>query len=84
MKFKLTASGAFYDGESAKKLTALGFPLKPNESGPLAKRFKFYLQEHDGVTIEIETLDALMEFVHEWGQIVLSDDTIEIYNDYRE
>ena len=85
MKFKLTTSGSFYNEEDAKKLAGLGLPLEKNNDGPCATRFEYWLKPSEPtVEIEIETLDALMEFVKEWGDIVLSEDTIEIYDDYRE
>ena len=83
MKFKLTTSGSFYNEEDAKKLAGLGFVLEQYKDSVVSEQHEYYLPNGEA-TIEIETLDALMKFVKEWGDIVLSKDTIEIYDDYRE
>ena len=35
-------------------------------------------------TIEINSLEELQALINEVGQIIIDDDTIEIYDDYRE
>ena len=35
-------------------------------------------------TVEINTLEELLDFIEENGSIILSEDTIEIYDWYRE
>lgn len=74
MKFKLASAGAFYDvkGHCIKELRALGFTF-----------------DKDGYktsesTVEINSLEELMAFVEEHGQIVLNTGFIEIYDDWRE
>ena len=39
---------------------------------------------HFEKTIEINTLEELLDFVEENGSIILSEDSIEIYDWYRE
>jgi hypothetical protein len=36
------------------------------------------------ITIEISTLEDLMKFIEEYGEIVLTHDSITIYDDYLE
>lgn len=73
MKFNLSTSGWSYsEQDEISRLEKLGFTFGPR---------KYIAGEP---TIEINTLDELMEFVKEYGQIVLDIDTIEIYDDYRE
>ena len=79
MKFNLTTSGWRYtDEDKVRELAKYGLtfePVKPPRRG--------WLHDKDG-EVEISTLEELMQFVSEWGQIVLSADTVEIYDAYRE
>ena len=77
MKFTVTTSGAIYTEEQAEKLKTLGF--------------EFFIDEQDcphraggAVEVEISSLEELIAFSDEWGDIIFSDGRIEIYDDYRE
>ena len=83
MTFRLTTAGCFYSEQDAKKLSSLGFKLQPTCEQP-GVRFGGWYMQNGQTTIEINTLDELMEFVKEWGDIVLSESGIQIYDDYRE
>jgi pectin methylesterase-like acyl-CoA thioesterase len=83
MTFRLTTAGCFYSAEQAEKLSRLGFKLQQT-CEPTAYRFGDWYMPNGQATIEINTLDELMEFVKEWGDIVLSEGNIQIYDDYRE
>jgi hypothetical protein len=78
MKFKLSTSGRFYDGDNyQKELESLGFKFKPNDFRP------FYKLDHQP-DIEINTLGELMAFCERFDELILRDSEIEIYDNYRE
>lgn len=77
MRFKLTTSGHFYTEASAEPLRKLGFKFDSYRGGSKLEK----IQDSE---IEIDSLEALMDFVSDWGEIVLTDDTIEICDYYRE
>jgi hypothetical protein len=68
--FKVNQTGANLDITLAKQITANGFLL--------------YVDADNEYTIDIESLNELMRFQHEFGRLVLFGDEIEIYNGYRE
>lgn len=77
MKFKVTTSGYFYPEETRrKKLEKIGFIFKPSDY----KKFKI---SGDPI-IEIKDLNELIKFTNKFGEIIISDGIIEIYDDYRE
>jgi hypothetical protein len=79
MKYKLTTSGCFYRDESKrKKLEKLGFSFEETSHGMKIKR------DDNDVVIEISTLEELHKFIRKYGDIVMGEDSIEIYDDYRE
>jgi hypothetical protein len=78
MKFKLSTSGRFYHGdEYQKELESLGFKFTPNDYKP------FYKLDHEP-EIEINTLEELIAFRERFGELILTDGEIEIYDNYRE
>jgi hypothetical protein len=80
MQFKLKTAGNFYpDVSSRAKLEKLGFKFEPSD-------YKEYMKADldDEPTIEITTLDELMDFIKEYGSIVLDEDCLTIYDDYLE
>lgn len=94
MRFKITTSGSFYNDEDAEKLTQLGFKFEPTaemltrHNLPTITRhrqwYKIWGDENDEVYREFATLEELMAFVAEWGEVVLKPDEVEIYDNYRE
>jgi GT2 family glycosyltransferase len=77
MKFMLATSGSFYNKEPYRKeLEGLGFTFRKGEFG--------WCINNKDTFIELNSLDELMAFVGKWGEIVLFDGRIEIYDDYRE
>ncbi len=80
MKFKVTSSGSFYSKEQKVKLEELGFEFSSDAYFVDTPWYK----EKDGNDIEVKTLGALLSFVNVWGSVVLTIDTIEIYDEYRE
>lgn len=92
MKFQLRTTGSTYeDGRYKKQLEKLGFKFKPHDDEynklyqqlHKSKKQQFYMG-YSETEIEINTLEDLLQFVRKFGQIVLDEDSIEIYDDYRE
>jgi len=82
MKFRLTTTGNLYWAEEAKKLEKLGFEFREGESAWEGK-IVFYKKESN-LTVEINNLDELLAFQKEWGDLILSENKIQIYDDYAE
>lgn len=81
MRFKLTTTGDFYtDADRIARLERLGFVFRPGATrwGP------GHIKRNDPVFVDIGSLDELLSFVREHGTIVIDDDEIQIYDDYRE
>lgn len=86
MKFELTASGYYYSEEDAVEYRKLGFDMEDTrQTLPGLRRSPRYAFVRRGdPTIEITTLEELAAFANEWGPLVFNEDSIEIYDDYRE
>jgi len=82
MKFRLTTTKRFYTKEEKEEVKELGFEFEV-EPTPF-EDVEYYLPSYSGVEIEINSLEELMAFSKKWGELILSNDTIEIYNDFRE
>lgn len=82
MKFKLETAGCLYKKEDKEKLEKLGFIFDSGENSWEGYRYR----KKRGVVVEIEisSMEELVDFVREHGDIVFSGNTIEIYDDYRE
>lgn len=80
MKFKVTTAGSFYSEQQAEKLRKLGFEFGINDYDMQRRPFK----TGGDVEVEFKTLDELIDFSNEWGELIVSDGHIEIYDDYRE
>jgi carbamate kinase len=82
MKIRIDTTGTFYKEDEKEKLERLGFEF--NRSSRLGWRKIPTINP----IIEISTIDELLEFVKEWGHIILDREgnnlTIEIYDYYRE
>jgi hypothetical protein len=82
MKFKLSTSKySYYNLQQIKELEELGFKFK-EEKDRWSDGQVHYIQ--GDIEVSIEDLADLQKFISKWGQIVMSEDSIEIYNDYRE
>lgn len=87
MKFKLTNCDHFPKEDYAKKLETLGFKFKPCNDVYFKSQGRLEPDSWDDnskISIEINSLEELIAFVRKWGQIVLYEDEINIYDDYRE
>lgn len=76
MKFELTTTEYGYEKEDANKLKQLGFEF--------IYRDNYYSKNDKDISIEINSLDDLMNLIKEYGQIVINESKIEIYDGYRE
>jgi hypothetical protein len=77
MKFTLSTSGYFYTrADRRKELEEIGFTFKPSD-------YKDFAIE-GSPEIEINSLEELIQFANKFGEIIVGDGSIEIYNDYRE
>lgn len=81
MKFQLKTAGYFYTEAQAAELQKIGFTFEPHTG--IRKKHEFAKQDSD-IEIEFTTLDELVRFAHKWGDLVITEDTIEIYDNYRE
>lgn len=91
MIFKLKTSGSFYpDSKDRERLRGLGFSFEiytANHRGAKPKwmmkniDYDEYLPEPE---IEINSLEELLKFIEEHGEIILNQERIEIYDNYRE
>ena len=80
MKFDLSTVGYFYTVEDAKKLEELGFQFDNNGYDKrLCKRII-----PNSVELNISSLEELLEFSDKWGELIISDGNIMIYDDYCE
>lgn len=77
MKFKLSTSGNFYpQADRRKKLEEIGFTFKQSD-------YKYFTIE-GSPEIEINSLEDLIQFADKFGEIIVGNESIEIYDDYRE
>ena len=79
MKFTLTTTGDFYtDEDQIEKLKGLGFEFTQDS---LLNIFEI---KEGSKEIEINSLEDLVKFTENYGEIILNENEIEIYDDYRE
>lgn len=80
MQFSVRTTGNFYETEAKERLERLGFQFVSDE------------RAHDGGwwihgegRVDLVTLEELLAFQQQCGcPVILSEDTLEIYDDYRE
>ena len=77
MKFKVCTSSSIFTEEEAGGLEKLGFTFHANLHGRRCL-------DAGSVEVEISTLEELIAFSREWGELIVSDGEIEIYDTYRE
>ena len=77
MKFRLSTSGYFYPkADRRKKLEEIGFSFKPSDY----KGFTIA----GSPEIKMDSLEELIKFSDKFGEIIVSNGSIEIYDDCRE
>ena len=83
MEFGITTTSWDYSKEDAEKLKTLGFEFK-TESHTNLKGYERYFKKGKEVFKEFSSIEDLMDFVKQYKQVVIYDNTTEIYDDYRE
>ena len=84
MKFRLTKTSHYVTNEAKIRYEKLGFHFLPNtwdynkEQKPWEDDDAFKV-----LPLNIESLQDLLDFVREFGRIVLEKDSIEIYDWYQ-
>ena len=84
MRFRLTQDKFWMGDEEKERLEELGFKFKEELNEDYRKNGKWKCDSNVEPGIEINSLDDLMKLVEKMGDIILSEDRIEIYNNYRE
>ena len=76
MKFTLSTTGYFYPNQEDRfKLEKIGFAFRHSEYGVCKTDTK--------PEIEFSTLEDLIRFGNEFGEIIVTDGSIEIFDDHR-
>ena len=81
MRFKLTKASDWNSTEDKIKYEKLGFKFEP-EKDSYFKHTPWYTVENS--EIEFNTLEELLNFIKKYGEIILYEDEITIYDDYIE
>jgi hypothetical protein len=77
MKFKISTTGSFYSNkDDISRLEKIGFSFNDIQS-----EHGFYIKGKP--IIEINTIEELLNFTAIHGEVIISDDSIEIFDDYR-
>ena len=82
MKFRLETSGIYYSESEKNKLEKLGFHFAEADKRNLSTAYR--IKSYPKVEIEINSLEELMILVKEFGEIIISENELEIYDNYRE
>ena len=78
----MTASHVSLDDKILYEKYGFVFELKPDDYW--IERNKQYDLISNSITIKIDSIEDLQILIKDVGEVVISEDTIEIYNDYRE
>ena len=93
MLFQVTTSASTYpDGRRKKNLEKLGFKFTPHDEHYnslfqtiwKSKKQMFHMDYDQDIKINIEDLKDLLQFSKKFGKLIIDENTIEIYDDYRE
>ena len=84
MTFNLTTTGSFYSTKQKERLEQLGFEfeLEPNDKNFI--HLGDWHKTEKSCSITMHSLEDLLEFQKEWGDLILTEDTIQLYDDYNE
>ena len=92
MKFRLSSTDDWYDDEGKNRLEKLGFQFEietDSSRTTFGKWYKISKEDDNPIyiepTIELATIEELVAFQKELGDLILlADSCIEIYDGYRE
>ena len=82
MKFNLSTTRVYYSKEEKSKLENFGFNFERVENTKETDKNAYCTSAP--VSYEINTLEELMALIKEYCTIVLSENEIEFYDDWRE
>jgi hypothetical protein len=83
MRFLLVTTGRHYGENQKIELESLGFEFHLNDRLRYTGR-PYTMDKDKQVFIEMESLQELVDFSDKWGQIIVNNNEIEIYDDFRE
>lgn len=86
MDFKLSNIRYWVEEDYAKRLEKLGFEVKREDRPDFSKYYgQYYVDKcefpNSDLKISINTLEELMLFIKEYGEIILDEDSITIFDD---
>ena len=90
MKFQLRTTDYIYCQKDMMRLQELGFTFEPYQTSdkwsaehlyPAEK--SPYFKKTNSPTVDIPTLDDLVNLASEFGELIVGKDFVEIYDDYR-
>lgn len=86
MKLNLFTVGDFYDKEDKEKLEKLGFVFTKTPSHVISyfangTDIEFTINKSMHPTIEINSIEELMELINNYGSVIISTDTITIFDE---
>ena len=89
MKFALTTAASTYEDKAvAKELMQYGIEMEEPDVWPRDRWSKPFFRESDREEnigeVEINSLEELLAFAEKWERLVVTKDSIQIYDSYRE
>lgn len=84
MKFDLRTARSFYKDAEKDKLDKLGFRFETRggwKTEVIGDHTRWWIVP-GGVEINFHTMEELMGFVAEWDELLITEDTITIVDDY--
>jgi len=84
MKLRLRTTNTLFNKEISseinyvERLKKLGFEFETDKWG------SWTINDDKKVFIEINSFKDLTDFIKEWGDVILNEDTIQIYDGYNE
>lgn len=82
MRFKLITSGSHYTKTEKSKLETLGFEFDETVTGSWGG--SSFTKRGKDIEIEIHTIEELLALVKNFGEIIVHEDLLQIYDNYIE
>jgi hypothetical protein len=82
MKLKLITSGVYYNDSDKKKLEKFGFEFNLNESKNVNDIWT--IDTTIPIYIDIKSLEDLSIYIDYSNEVIIGNNTLELYDDYRE
>lgn len=84
MKFTISTSKKYYTKEYMELYQSIGFVFDEEGEERYIGEMFFRINTENKPTVEINSIEDLMEFEESFGPLIIDGYSIEIYNDYRE